>query len=558
VLGEIDKLDTITLRKRQDYRSGVLRVSALLNQSPHQIALDLQAISRKMDERCTGASQLRPKTLANIRSNFLAAVKASNLLSQTRVSKALLPAWEALLSKLASKRQRLGISRLARYASEHLMAPTDVSTDTVLALMHAVRICSLHRKPNELHRSTAVIWNEIARQFPELALRLVGVPSFRKAPSRLDWSSLPVTFRNDVEGHLTWCSDNLSFDENARNRPLASSTIRLRRNFVHAAVTALAASGVEPTRITTLAYLISPDQFRAVARQRAAANGGKLSQFDLDLLRTLVQIGREYLNLSEDALATLKKVLRSQRPQRPGLTTKNRTLLRHFDDPKTLGRLVALPETLWRTATRTKLVNSRTLAAAQAALAIDILIYFGLRIQNVAAVRFNTNILLSDRPSASTLMFSDLETKNDLPLEFPIPEPLVRKLRTYRDKFLGTLFHATDFVFVNADASRKLTTVVSDLVSRTVWRHLKIKMTVHQFRHLIAKVQLDAAPGSYETVKQLLGHKNQKTTVNFYAGIDSRRAANHYHNLLETGLRNVANRYPTKTNARSKTEAPPI
>jgi hypothetical protein len=34
-------------------------------------------------------------------------------------------------------------------------------------------------------------------------------------------------------------------------------------------------------------------------------------------------------------------------------------------------------------------------------------------------------------------------------------------------------------------------------------------------------------------VKQLLGHENLKTTANFYAGIDTRRAARHHHRLLD-------------------------
>jgi hypothetical protein len=51
-----------------------------------------------------------------------------------------------------------------------------------------------------------------------------------------------------------------------------------------------------------------------------------------------------------------------------------------------------------------------------------------------------------------------------------------------------------------------------------------------------AKVTLDAEPGSFETVRQLLGHKNYKTTTNFYAGIDTRRAARHHQRLIERAL----------------------
>jgi hypothetical protein len=51
-----------------------------------------------------------------------------------------------------------------------------------------------------------------------------------------------------------------------------------------------------------------------------------------------------------------------------------------------------------------------------------------------------------------------------------------------------------------------------------------------------AKVVLDAEPGNYETVRQVLGHKNMKTTTNFYAGIDSRRASRHHQRLLAAAI----------------------
>ena len=42
--------------------------------------------------------------------------------------------------------------------------------------------------------------------------------------------------------------------------------------------------------------------------------------------------------------------------------------------------------------------------------------------------------------------------------------------------------------------------------------------------------------GAFEMVRQLLGHKNEQTTVNAYAGIDSRRAARHHQHLIETAI----------------------
>jgi integrase len=57
-------------------------------------------------------------------------------------------------------------------------------------------------------------------------------------------------------------------------------------------------------------------------------------------------------------------------------------------------------------------------------------------------------------------------------------------------------------------------------------------MTPHQFRHLAAKIVLDANPGAIEVVRQLLGHQNTKTTTNSYAGINTLRAGRAHADLI--------------------------
>src|ERR1035437_3644974 len=63
----------------------------------------------------------------------------------------------------------------------------------------------------------------------------------------------------------------------------------------------------------------------------------------------------------------------------------------------------------------------------------------------------------------------------------------------------------------------------------------------HQFRHLAAKIILDANPGAFELVQQLLGHRNTTTTINYYGGIDTRRAGRAHADLVrklkESGMR---------------------
>ncbi|MBK8210344.1 MAG: hypothetical protein IPK78_10605 [Rhodospirillales bacterium] len=55
-----------------------------------------------------------------------------------------------------------------------------------------------------------------------------------------------------------------------------------------------------------------------------------------------------------------------------------------------------------------------------------------------------------------------------------------------------------------------------------------LNVTPHQFRHIGAKLFLDANPGGYEVVKRVLGHRSHNTTTAFYCGAESAAAVRHF------------------------------
>jgi integrase len=69
---------------------------------------------------------------------------------------------------------------------------------------------------------------------------------------------------------------------------------------------------------------------------------------------------------------------------------------------------------------------------------------------------------------------------------------------------------------------------LSEQIKEIVHAYTRLDMPAHRFRHAAAKIYLDRNPGQYEVVRQLLGHKDIKTTIAFYAGAESASAARHY------------------------------
>jgi integrase len=481
---------------------------------------------------------LTAKRFANIRSDFLAAVKASGVKPlKVELKSPLSPDWVDLFERLSGQRAHIGLSRLARYASAQGIVPEDVNDDVIGGFITAVREGSLHRKPDALHRQVSLIWNEAARD-PALGLQLVTVPSFRGPVERIDWALLTDAFKKDMEDYLSWCGVSDPFAADARSRALAARTLRLRRDQIHAAVTALVKSGIEPATILSLADLTSPNNFKSILRWRLNSVDGQTNTFNYNLGKALVQIAYEWVKVDAQGFAELKRLLGKMPVPLMGLTDKNKRFLRQFDDPAVLRRLYRLPDRLWAEVRRDQRPNFRTLAKAQTALAIAILSYMPLRLQNLTALAFGTHLFMQEGAgSISTLELSAAEMKNRLELGFDIPPGVAKMLIEYRDRIAPKIIgHRPTRLFVTVKGTPKSQATVAYLITSCLQRRAGIILTPHQFRHLSAKVVLDAEPGAFETVRQHLGHKNTKTTTGAYTGISSRRAARHHYRLVQEAL----------------------
>jgi integrase len=519
----------------RDLISAIACFCDLIGVEPKSIPLDLTEIRDKLNAINPVANGIGPKRLANIRSDLFAAIAASRLKLIKPAPQGLTGPWQVLIAKLKTKRHRIGLSRLAHYASAAGLKPVDVDDGVIKVFMTSIREGSLHRKPNDLHRTTTVIWNEVARAFPELGLRPVSIPSFRPAPKRIDLSLLPDSFHQDLENCLAWSSNTDPFAPDARSRPLAPASIRLRRDQIHAAVSALVEGGVDPASVTALADLVTVPNFKKIAQQRLSMANGSENSFNRGLATTLIQIAKEWVKTDDATLLELKRLASKVPGPRGDLTAKNKRFLRQFDDPQVLQRLRALPTKLWLQARRDGKANFRTLAKAQAALAVEMLIYLPIRLQNLVSLTFERHLFLNEGPGAvSTLEIPATEVKNKRPIEFDIPPHITRMLIEYRDHIaLRVLGRKPDRLFINPDGTPKVSQTLAWLIRRMCRKYAGIEVSPHKFRHLAAKVVLDDSPGAFELVKQLLGHENLKTTANCYAGIDTRRAARHHHRLLE-------------------------
>jgi integrase len=538
VLAGLERHKTLSANRQRDLRSGVSGVARLLGNEPGAIMLDLRAIGARLAGINPVAAGITAKRLANVRAEFLAAVKATGLQPvKAAATKALAPAWIALFKRLSQRRAHLGLSRLARYATSHRIEPNEINDEVIARFIAAVRDSSLHQNPKALYRQTTLIWNEAARD-PKSGLQRVTVASFRPPSKRIAWSRLSASFRTDIDAYLSWATKPDPFAADARLRLLAPRTVRLRRHQFQTAASALIDSGIKPRAIRSLADLVTPTNFKSILRRRLEITGGEENNFNKDLAIILILIAREWVKVDAPVLAELKRLASKLPAPKVGLTDKNKRFLRQFDDPDALYRLLKLPERLWAEVSRGSKPNFRTLAKAQAALAIAILTYMPVRVANLASLEFDSHLFVRAGAGAiSTLELSTDEVKNKIEVAFDIPTQVTKLLLEYRDRIAPKIIgHRPTRLFVNADGTPKNSRTVAWLISRYSKKRAGIVISPHQYRHLAARVLLDAQPGGFEIVRQVLGHRRHDTTVNAYSGIDSRRAGRHHQRLIENAI----------------------
>jgi integrase len=414
--------------------------------------------------------------------------------------------WGDLLTS-ADRRIRLRLSRFARWASQNRIAPEAVNAATIDHFIADLNSATLVRNLKHLPRNVAKGWNALVALHEAAGLQPVAIPGNGRALIRIPWRQLPPSFQQNVERYTTWASMPDPLDEGARARALSPRTLRLQQAHIHSAVTAAAAASIPLEQLTSLACLVELETFRALLRHRWREDGGKLSAYTHGLAVTLIAIASEWVKAPADTITALK-ALRGKLGSLPsGFTDKNQALLRTFDDPRLLAALVELPDRLWNAARRGLAASQSPFTDLQSALAIDLLLHVPLRMHNLAALNFERHLHWPQGPRKPALLtFASDETKNDVRLEFEIPTALADRLLAYRNEIAPAVIGVRpNALFVTRTGRPRSQAAIMVAIEKTVLRHLGVKLTPHQFRHLAAKIVLDANPGRLRAGPAVVG-----------------------------------------------------
>ena len=165
---------------------------------------------------------------------------------------------------------------------------------------------------------------------------------------------------------------------------------------------------------------------------------------------------------------------------------------------------------------------------AQIAVAVAILTAAPIRAGNLAAIRLGENLVKPGGPDTSYLLvFPDYDVKNQVDLSFELDECVTAAIDHYVHDHRPALMRGSneEWLFPGGDGGPKSQSLFGIQLTERIQKLTGLRITLHQFRHAAAAVYLKDHPGDYETVRRFLGHRNIRTTVNFYCGLETIQAS---------------------------------
>ena len=187
-----------------------------------------------------------------------------------------------------------------------------------------------------------------------------------------------------------------------------------RREQVRLFAGALVRRGRDAAQLRSLRDLVAMDNVREGLRFFLDRAGGSTSSYVHDMASTLKSIARHWVRVDAAHLEQMKAICARLKPKSTGMTAKNRSRLRQFDDPALIDALLGFPSTIMSRVRRKAAPDRRAALDVQIAVAVELLTMAPIRIGNLVAIDIERHLLWTQQPGRGRLhlVFPTAEVKN--------------------------------------------------------------------------------------------------------------------------------------------------
>ncbi len=449
--------------------------------------------------------------------------------------------WRPLWDALPQRPFKIALSRFLRYCSTQGISPSDVDEAAFTSFSEALERETLTKKPYIVQRDARRYWNLASDRFSGWPQVKVSVPDRRDRYS-VPIEDFPISMAADFEAYReAMCGDRLSIEADFRQLRETSGDNAI--NALHRIASAAVRAGRDPIEFASIAEIVEPRTVKSALRFIQDRNGGeRLKCFDT-LLAHVLSAARRWVRADEVAIKELERLKRALNIDTYVMSESTERVLRDLDDPRTLRALINLPGQVFEELGRLEAIGRRDAVRAEIALAIAILTAAPIRPKNLASLSLDQHILWvgTGKTRKRHLRFSAAEVKNNVDLEFQIPERLDALLSIYLDRYRPLLIAEPNlFLFPGEGHGHKKPGLLSQQIGDLTQKRIGVRVTAHKFRAVAGKVLLDQDPMALEVARQVLGHKSVATTVSYYAPLQRDRAIALYDEALQAARRDDA------------------
>jgi integrase len=544
IMGSVSSSPNLREHQRRTIMSALRTVARCLGKPPSDIPGQVGALQKELATANFLQAGISRQRWSNARSLTLKAlgVSGAKIMPSRWKHSTFTPAWYELRRACASRYHEVGLSRFMNYCSSNGIEPEAVDGATFAAFRRDLEEQSIIPNPAKVFGATCRLWDSADRHikgWPAFKIKLAPLPRGYS----LDWSTFPKAFQDDVEAFLSHGANRDILSEDFAPSVARATTICRRKNLQQMA-TALAASGVPVVDIQTLADLVQPDHAREILQFFLNRAGGKATDAIYTracLLRTVARMWVKHVP-DHPKLDKMCRNISRACPKRAGMTERNRTRLRQFDDEKNNAALLGFPAELMRMVRQQDVGTKACLSYATYALAIEILTVAPIRIKNLVDLKIGSNVILpkADRDGRVFLTIGSEEVKNSMDIEFEMPKAASAMILQYINEFRPRISDTpSQWLFPNYQGERRNTVSFGAQISVLFYRHTGLEMNPHLFRgYALKQIELDR-PGSAELGRRLLGHHSIATTIRSYSENKTSVAHKHYEDLIESKRREL-------------------
>lgn len=520
---------------KRNISSALNTVGRVLGQPLALLPAHPTALLPLIDAANPGAAGIGATRWGNVRCDLNRALRLCALMEPTPLDTPINSDWRATIDA-CTPAKRYMLKRFARFCSRLGLDTAAVTDVTVAAFREDLAGHHLSKVPARSAKDLLCLWTQLRANRPDLGLPALTITSGRSTYA-VHWSELPVTLTADAADFKASSLAPDWFEDDGNRSPVRQATADQRDRMLRRLASAELLAGVPSSALNTLADVIDPRHLKRGLILMIERNNGEPSRQVFEMALLAQTLGRHWCKLAEADQAVLAQWVRKFRPRKVGMTVKNRERLRQFTNSGVIGSLVNLPEQIFASLAGQP-VTATTARVAQRAVIIALLTVAPMRLLNLRRLDQQQHF----RPAMSVhanrwhLVLPSSQVKNNVDLEYPVPPDVWLMIEQYMTVYQPLLHQGSSSLLFpgRADRSAMSDTGMRRIVVEFIKLRLGLTMNPHLFRHLAALIFLKTNPGHYESVRQLLGHKNLQTTIEFYAGFETNEAMDRFAIVLDT------------------------